>query len=49
MNVKNIFLNDFIEEEVYIEQASGFENHELPDPVYKLKKTLYDLKQAPRD
>ena len=48
MDVKSIFLNGFINEEVYIEQPQGFENHKFFDYVFKLKKTLYGLKQAPR-
>ena len=48
MDVKNIFLNVFINEEVYVEQPQDFKNHKSPDHVFKLKKTLYCLKQAPR-
>ena len=35
-------------EEVYIEQPLSFENQELPNHIYKHKKALYRLKQAPR-
>ncbi|GJW56154.1 retrovirus-related pol polyprotein from transposon TNT 1-94 [Tanacetum coccineum] len=48
MNVKSAFLNGFINEEVYMAQPSGFIDFEKPDHVYKLKKALYDLKQAPK-
>ncbi|GMH05097.1 hypothetical protein Nepgr_006937 [Nepenthes gracilis] len=48
LSVKSIFLNGFIQEEVYIEQPKGFVNPTFPDHVYKLKKALYGLKQAPR-
>ncbi|GJW06697.1 retrovirus-related pol polyprotein from transposon TNT 1-94 [Tanacetum coccineum] len=46
MNVKSAFLNGFINTEVYVAQPSGFIDFEKPDHVYKLKKALYDLKQA---
>ena len=48
MDVKSAFLNGFIQEEVYVEQPPGFENHEFSNHVYKLNKALYGLKQAPR-
>ena len=48
MDVKSAFLNGHINEEVYVAQPPGFESHEYPDHVYKLKRALYGLKQAPR-
>nr|GEV61711.1 copia protein [Tanacetum cinerariifolium] len=48
MDVKIAFLNDFINEEVYMAQPLRFINFEKPDHVYKLKKALYGLKQAPK-
>ena len=48
MYVKSAFLNEYIEEEVYVRQPPGFENPKHPNRVYKLHKTLYGLKQAPR-
>ncbi|GJU30861.1 copia protein [Tanacetum coccineum] len=48
MDVKSAFLNGFINEEVYVAQPSGFIDFAKPDHVYRLKKALYDLKQAPK-
>ncbi|WVZ98060.1 hypothetical protein U9M48_043543 [Paspalum notatum var. saurae] len=48
MDVKCAFLNGFIEEEVYVRQSPGFESAKFPDQVYKLRKALCGLKQAPR-
>ena len=48
MDVKSAFLNGYIVEEVYVEQPPGFENHDFPNHVFKLKKALYGLKQAPK-
>jgi hypothetical protein len=48
MDVKSVFLNGPIKEEVYVEQPLGFEESEYPSHVYKLSKALYGLKQAPR-
>ena len=44
MDVKSIFLNSYITEEVYVEQPSDFENHAFPNHVFKLNKALYGLK-----
>jgi hypothetical protein len=33
MNVKSAFLNGYINEEVYVEQPSGFEDDKKPDHV----------------
>jgi hypothetical protein len=48
MDVKSAFLNEPINEEVYVEQPPGFEDDRYPDHVYKLSKALYGIKQAPR-
>jgi hypothetical protein len=48
MDVKSVFLNGPINEEVYVEQPSGFESEEYPNNIYKLHKVLCGLKQAPR-
>jgi len=44
MDVISIFLNNFIEEEVYVKQPPSFEDHTVSDHVFKLKKALYGLK-----
>ena len=47
MDVKTSFLNDVVEEEVYVEQPLDFETHDRKTHVCKLKKDLYGLKQEP--
>jgi hypothetical protein len=47
IDVKSDFLNDVIQEEVYIRQPPGFENPKYPNRVYNLLKALCGLKQAP--
>jgi hypothetical protein len=48
MDVNTAFLNGIIEEEVYIEKPEGFVVHGKESHVCRLKKALYELKQAPR-
>jgi hypothetical protein len=48
MDVKSAFFNGPMKEEVYVEQPPSFEDEEYPNHVYKLCKTLYGFKQAPR-
>nr|GEV04952.1 putative ribonuclease H-like domain-containing protein [Tanacetum cinerariifolium] len=48
MDVKSAFLYRKIEEEVYVCQPPGFKDPNFPDKVYKVKKALYGLHQAPR-
>ena len=45
MDVKSAFLNDFINELVYVEQPPEFEDPRNPNHVYRLHKALYGLKQ----
>jgi hypothetical protein len=46
--VKSAFLNGVIQEEVYVRQPPGFENHKYPHRLYKLSKALYGFKKVPR-
>ncbi|GKF27489.1 retrovirus-related pol polyprotein from transposon TNT 1-94, partial [Tanacetum coccineum] len=48
MDVKTAFLNVILREEVYVSQPDGFVDLDNPNHVYRLKKALYWLKQAPR-
>nr|GFB15925.1 hypothetical protein [Tanacetum cinerariifolium] len=48
IDVKSAFLYGKIEEEVYVCQPLGFGDPDFPDKVYKVKKALYGLHQAPR-
>ncbi|GKD25187.1 retrovirus-related pol polyprotein from transposon TNT 1-94 [Tanacetum coccineum] len=48
MDVKTAFLNGPLKEEVYVAQPDGFVNPDHPEKVYRLRKALYELKQAPK-
>jgi hypothetical protein len=48
IDVKSVFLNGLIKNEVYVEQSPSFMSEEYPNHVYKLHKVLFGLKQAPR-
>ncbi|GJS28231.1 putative ribonuclease H-like domain-containing protein [Tanacetum coccineum] len=48
MDVKNAFLYGTINEEVYVSQPPGFVDLKFPKKVYKVKKAMYGLHQAPR-
>ena len=47
-DVKYVFLNGDLEEEVYVSRPEGFVVNGKEDKVYRLNKALYGLKQAPR-
>ncbi|GJX29771.1 retrovirus-related pol polyprotein from transposon TNT 1-94 [Tanacetum coccineum] len=47
MDVKTAFLNGELREVVYVSQPEGLIDQDKPNHVYRLKKALYDLKQAP--
>nr|GEW81680.1 hypothetical protein [Tanacetum cinerariifolium] len=48
MDVKTTFLYGPLKEDVYVNQPDGFVDPYHLDKVYRLKKALYRLKQAPR-
>ncbi|GJT23056.1 retrovirus-related pol polyprotein from transposon TNT 1-94 [Tanacetum coccineum] len=48
MDVNTAFLNCPLKEGSYAAIPKGFIESEFPNHVYRLKKALYDLKQAPR-
>ncbi|GJU49946.1 retrovirus-related pol polyprotein from transposon TNT 1-94 [Tanacetum coccineum] len=47
MDVKTSFLNGELKEQVYVSQPEGFVDPDHPTHVYRLKKALYGLKEAP--
>nr|GFA68613.1 retrovirus-related Pol polyprotein from transposon TNT 1-94 [Tanacetum cinerariifolium] len=48
LNMKTAFLNGQLKEEVYLNQLDGFVDLDHPKKVYRLRKALYGVKQAPR-
>nr|GEV14834.1 hypothetical protein [Tanacetum cinerariifolium] len=48
MDVNTEFLNGILREEVYVSQLGRFLDPENPNHMYRLKKSLYGLKRAPR-
>lgn len=48
MDVKTVFLNEDLEEEIYMEQLKGYVALGQEKKVCKLVKSLYGLKQAPK-
>ena len=48
LDVKTTFLPDRLQEEILMTQPEGYVCSEHPDHVYLLKKSLYGLKQSPR-
>ena len=47
-NVQTAFLHDDLEEEIYMSQPTGFKTARKENMICKLKKSLYELKQSPR-
>ena len=48
MDVKTTFLHDDLEKEIYMEQSKSFVVKGKENYVCKLKKSLYELNQVPR-
>ncbi|KAL2237106.1 UNVERIFIED_CONTAM: Retrovirus-related Pol polyprotein from transposon TNT 1-94 [Sesamum indicum] len=48
MDVKTAFLHGDLDENIYMTQPFGFSDKSKPDHVCLLKKSLYGLKQSPR-
>ena len=48
LDVKSAFLNGEVLEQIYVKQLEGYEIPRKEHHVYKLRKALYRLKQAPR-
>ena len=48
MDVKPVFLNGDLEEKIYMKQPDGFVIPGQVDKVYRLVKSFYGLKQAPK-
>ena len=47
LECENKFLRGELKEEIYKEQLEGFEVKDKENLVYRLKKNIYGLKQAP--
>nr|GFB95665.1 retrovirus-related Pol polyprotein from transposon TNT 1-94 [Tanacetum cinerariifolium] len=48
MDVKTMFLNGILKEDVYVGQPLGVVSKQYPDHVYAIDKALNGLKQAPQ-
>ncbi|GJR40871.1 retrovirus-related pol polyprotein from transposon TNT 1-94 [Tanacetum coccineum] len=48
MDVKTVFFNGPLKEEVFVSHPDEFVDPDFPDHVYRLKEAMYGLKQAPR-
>ncbi|KAL0373354.1 UNVERIFIED_CONTAM: Retrovirus-related Pol polyprotein from transposon TNT 1-94, partial [Sesamum radiatum] len=48
MDVKKAFLNGELDEEIYMDQPEGFQEMGQKRKVYRLKRSIYGLKQSSR-
>jgi ATP-binding cassette subfamily B (MDR/TAP) protein 1 len=48
MDVKTAFLHGDLEDDIYMKQLDGFQVKGQEDYVCRLRKSMYRLKQAPR-
>ena len=48
MNVKTVFLNGNLQEDVYMIQPEGFISSQHPNKTCKLQRSIYGLKQVSR-
>jgi hypothetical protein len=48
MNVKSVFLNGDLKEEVYVHQPPGFAIPDNEGKMMRLRRALYGLRHAPR-
>ena len=48
LDIKNVFLHDDLQNEVYMEQPLGFVAQLESDKICHLQQSLYGLKQRPR-
>lgn len=49
LDIKNVFLNRDLNKKIYMTKPEGFINPEKPDWVCKILRSLYGLKQSPRE
>lgn len=48
LDIKPAFLHGDLDEDIYMEQPEGYVDQQHANHVFKLKRSLYGLKQVPR-